>query len=246
MTYFNDFPITFYRFGNNTNTTIFKDLSVYSDVVDQVRDASTTYEKYTIIENLRPDQVSYELYGTPDYYWTFFILNDNIKEQGWPLSNNSLLAKAQKVFPDTVVRTNTYLADSTVFVPGAVIRGTVSGTTATISHRHLDLGQFVVEGTKTFTAGETVIAVDTPTSTLTLKSSSAEYLSARYYTDVEGNIKNLIDSNTGLISDPGAQDTEVTQYDYFVAQNNLLKTINVFRPEVVGQVNSAFREALKS
>ena len=40
MLYFNDFPKIQYKFGNETDPVVFQDISIYSDVVDQIRGAS--------------------------------------------------------------------------------------------------------------------------------------------------------------------------------------------------------------
>lgn len=246
MTYFTNFPQTFYKFGNESSPVLFKDMSLYTDVIDQIKDEGTTYQKYQIIENLRPDQVSYQIYGTTEYYWTFFLLNDKIRENGWPLPNDELLTKIKHDLSGTTLFTTTVISESNDFIPGVQIRGTTSGTIGTINHRHLDMGQIVVDGTKTFTAGEVIEKVSDATKTFILNSFSPEYLSARYYTDVEGNIKNLIDASSGLVAEPGAQDTEVTHYDHYINQNDELKSIKVFRKSTIGSIVSSFNKALES
>ncbi len=47
------------------------------------------YDKVTVMEGERPDGLSQRLYGTPEYHWTFFLLNDNISNiwSGWPMSS---------------------------------------------------------------------------------------------------------------------------------------------------------------
>tara|TARA_X000001316_G_C920197_1_gene34352 strand:+ start:1000 stop:1740 length:741 start_codon:yes stop_codon:yes gene_type:complete len=246
MAYFNQFPKTLYTFGNQFESTVFTDISIFTEIIDEVKNTATVYQEYNVIDNMRPDQVSYELYNSPDFYWTFFLLNDNIREQGWPLDDIQLLEKIIKLFPNTTIRTNTHIAESTDFVPGKQITGLSSNTTGTILYRNLNLGQVVVEGTKTFTNGETVIAKDNPSSQFILSSSSAEHLAARHYTTVNGTQKNLIDGTTGFVSNPGAQDTEVTQFDFLNAENNKLKEIKVFKRNVVGQISSAFKKALRA
>ena len=55
-----------------------------------VRDAgeSLFYTKYVIQDGERADQISQKLYGSPQYYWTLFLLNETLKDglNGWPLS----------------------------------------------------------------------------------------------------------------------------------------------------------------
>ena len=44
----------------------------------------------------------------------------------------------------------------------------------------------------------------------------------------------------------GALNTEITQLDRYVRQNDLLKEIRVFKKEVVGQVSDAIKTAIRS
>ena len=92
--YFRYLPKEFYLFGNEPTPDVFPNLALYADVVDQIKDSVTLYEDITIQDNERPDQTSFRLYGTPDFYWTFFLMNNKLREQGWPLSN----AKAEQLF----------------------------------------------------------------------------------------------------------------------------------------------------
>ena len=61
------------------------------DVNDFFANHSAYYTYHDIIDGERPDTVSYRLYQNPDYYWTFFILNNNLRgglNTAWPLSSN--------------------------------------------------------------------------------------------------------------------------------------------------------------
>lgn len=50
---------------------------------------SLFYTKYVIQDGERADQISQKLYGSPQYYWTVFLLNETLKDvlNGWPLSH---------------------------------------------------------------------------------------------------------------------------------------------------------------
>lgn len=63
-------------------TNITKSISV-RDIGD-----SLFYTKYVIQDGERADQISQKLYGSPQYYWTFFLLNETLNDglNGWPLS----------------------------------------------------------------------------------------------------------------------------------------------------------------
>jgi len=242
MPYFQDFPKALYRFGNETSYDQFQDLSSYVDIIDQVKDDASTYTKYYILDNERPDQLSYKLYGTPDYHWTFFMMNDNIREQGWPLSNREILLFVQKELALNTITTKTVLTDK--FKIGQTVEGISSGATGTIDHRHLDLGQLVISNvTGTFVAGENVNSTNSERTieTISVSSYEPEYLSAHHYEDANG-VTVDIDPAVG----PGALLTEITYLDRYTSINDSLKEIRVLKRSVLFQIAEAFTEALKS
>ena len=104
--YFNKFPKVDYRFGDESTTTIFQHLGTYVDIIDQVKDYSVYYQTFNIRNGERPEQLSYSLYRDTDYYWTFYLLNDHIRESGWPIRDADVYAKAQKYYPHKVSHVN--------------------------------------------------------------------------------------------------------------------------------------------
>ena len=105
MAYFRKFPSTAYQFGNEVNFAVATDLTPYINLIDQIKDDTSTYESYFILDGDRPDQVSLQIYGTTLYYWTFYLLNDKIRQQGWPLTNTEFQRYVKKIFPNTVLTT---------------------------------------------------------------------------------------------------------------------------------------------
>ena len=79
MAFFRNFPFVNYRFGDEIDPAVFQNLTAYIDIIDQFKDDLNFYETYYIKDGLRPDALSYELYGTSDYYWMFYLLNDKSK-----------------------------------------------------------------------------------------------------------------------------------------------------------------------
>ena len=104
--FFQNFPSVPYRFGDQELPVNFQNLSVYIDIFDQIREEQVFYQSYYIQNNQRPDQLSYEVYGTTDYYWTLFLNNEHLRINGWPLDNSELYARAQKYYPNKVITTN--------------------------------------------------------------------------------------------------------------------------------------------
>lgn len=84
--FFNTLGKTFYDFtGTNNNALV---TNFLKQVVAINTDDVVTYAKYQINDGDRPEIVSNLLYGDPKFHWTFFLLNDNLKEgkNGWPRS----------------------------------------------------------------------------------------------------------------------------------------------------------------
>ena len=65
-------------------------------VVDQVKENSSFYKNYYIRDGERPDNVSHRLYENPRLHWTFYLMNDHIREQGWPLTQRSIVEKVKE------------------------------------------------------------------------------------------------------------------------------------------------------
>jgi hypothetical protein len=111
--FFKNFPKRAYRFGDNELPVTYQDLSAYIDIFDQVREEKTYYQSYYVKNRQRPDQLSYELYGTVDYHWTFFLVNEKLRLHGWPLPTSEVYSKSKHYYPRSVLSTN-----GTSYVPG--------------------------------------------------------------------------------------------------------------------------------
>lgn len=242
-TFFQNFPQVEYSFGNSLPTVLFQNLTTYVDLIDRIRDNVSFYRKYYILEGDRPDQVSHKLYGTTDYHWTFFLLNDHLRLQGWPLTETELKHLAEDTFPNTVLTTGDELTG--IFKVGQTVRGSTSGTTGTITHRNLDLGQIHIEGSKTFNNSEVITSqVGEDVQSVQLTRAIDEVNAIRYYVDGDGNpsdIDPLTDSD-GSIS--AGSLTPVTNIEFYRASNDELKAISIIRPDVIRDVVRDFEEAL--
>ena len=208
------------------------------------------FTQYSIGEGERPDQLSQRLYGTPNHHWTFFLINDKLKERGWPVSNREILKKAAKDYPYYAVTTQTPIGN--IFKIGQTITGSGSGTQGTVNHRHVDLGQIVLSnltgGTGAFIVGETISSVnaDNVTESAVLTGASLEYNSAHHF--VNGSSETVdINPTTGLsYDDTPVALAEVTYIDRLVNQNDDLKAIRVIKPGVMADVIKSFRQAISN
>jgi hypothetical protein len=88
MSFFKQFPKTLIDINEDGAFQRITDIFKYVDVADE-KDDLYAYQFVDILNGERPDVLSQRLYGTPDYYWTFFITNDVLKGGGmekWPQS----------------------------------------------------------------------------------------------------------------------------------------------------------------
>ena len=158
MPYFTNFPKVDYKFGSEDFTVQFPNLSAYSDVLDSVKQNSSFYANYTIKRGERPDHTSQRLYNDPSYHWTFYLLNDGIRESGWPVNQYELDVLIKGNHPNTVIVTRSEIFDK--FLVGSVVVGGLSGASGTIIKRNINLGQIFIEGVHTFTDGEQLLTTE--------------------------------------------------------------------------------------
>jgi|TARA_B100001094_G_C18170426_1_gene794760 hypothetical protein len=249
--YFKPFGIVPYRFGDNEPAVIFDNLTQYVDLIDSLKDNISFYNKYTIISGERPDTLSYKLYGTTDYYWTFFLLNDHVRLSGWPVETYNILTEAKSKYPYRMVTTNSNIATS--FPVGQIVTGVSSGTQGKIIKRNLDMGQLVIDTSVTpgayfgqypnsvnFDQTETISYIseqDGETFTAALVKASEQYNAVHHYEDANGVHQDL---TLFAFDSPNSSWTPVTYRDRLERRNDELKEINVLKDDVVDKVVSEF------
>lgn len=102
MSFFDKFPLRDYDIETNNRirqvVNIFRHVAANSALVEDI----TTYTVFEVLEGERPDTVSQRLYGTPDYYWTFFIADEALKGglHDWPKDSQTLERELQLEFDD--------------------------------------------------------------------------------------------------------------------------------------------------
>jgi len=242
--YFKNFGFAEYKFGNNTDIDLSQDLTKYVDLIDQIRNNISFTENYNILSGDRPDVVSHKLYGTMDYYWTFYLMNEHVRLSGWPLNNDEILDQVKSKYPNRVLTTTSEIG--ALFPVGQVIEGQSSSAIGEIVKRNLDLGQLFVkltQGTK-FTAGETISYVDTsatgsPTRTLSITGETEQYNAVHHYED------NGVQADIDPFSGPGVSLTPITYRDRLESRNDALKEIVVIRPDQITTIVSEFQRFIK-
>lgn len=136
---------------------MFKTARVMSAFEDDVN----TYTLYQVQNGERPDVVSLRLYDTPDYYWTFFVLNPFLHDglAAWPMSQEKLNEYILQHYEGTVITTNPSVAESGDigvilgqddslagrFELGETITGNNSSATGKLVKKNIDMNQLVLQ-----------------------------------------------------------------------------------------------------
>jgi hypothetical protein len=250
MQYFKHFPRVPYIFGNlkevggtRVTSEIFQNISANIDIFEDIKNNTSFYINYHVQDGDRPDQTSTYLYGTPVYHWTFALMNDKLKERGWPLSNQQIEDKAKIDFPHVFINTRNLLTG--IMLPGQTIEGLQSGAKGIILRRNLDLGNIFVDKktTANFIAGEVARNVSTvagETGEIIINSTGDEHLASHHFIDGNGDRVDI-----DPLTAPSALLTEVTHLDRYVKQNDDLKMIRTIKRENIDEIVSIFKQAIE-
>ena len=251
--YFKNFESLAYRFGNLEDPVLFNNLTQYVQLIDEIKTNVAFLNKYTILSGDRADSLSHKLYGTTDYYWTFYLMNDHLRLSGWPVDTGDLLATAASKYPNRFITFNNRTTigganeDIAVTFPvGQSVTGASSTTVGTIVKRNLDLGQLFIKitsGTK-FSVGEQLQFTDTNSNVISLviASEGEQYNAVHHYEDTNGVQQDITLFDFG---NPSTSLLPVTYRDRLETRNEELKEIIVLRPDAVVQVVSEFNKLMR-
>lgn len=252
MSLFSKLPKTKYRFYNTPEEATIPDLFRQIKVVERRLDKVAIYQKY-FIRGERPDQASTDLYGTPEFHWTFMYVNDNLRSvmNKWPLRDEVLTDFINEKYVGHTITPYRLPSDPAnhnsiagKFPVGSVITGSSSGATATVTARYPNVNQIVFTyNTDTeFTEGvDTFTAVDSDGITYQLMNTQYDIRtypnSPKYYQDNDGNTT-VNQENLRITSGI------VTYAEYETQLNDSLKEIRVIKPEYIQEFASEFRRLI--
>lgn len=235
--FFRNFPIVNYSFGGLPDKVLFENITAYIKIIDDIKDNVAFYETTFIDDFERPDTLSFKLYGTVNYYWTFYYLNNDIRESGWPLAELELQNKLKSDYPHRTIVTQNDI--STKFKVGDTVEGQTSGTTGTVVKRFIDLGQIVVKTSDNFGVGELVIPNNSISDTITVASEGVQYNSVHHYENSSGEYVDIDPLNPSL----GGL-TPITYSDRVYAKNTALREIKILKPNVAAQIQAEYNRLL--
>lgn len=234
--YFKNFPTTQYDLFFDNQTSEVVDIFRIVKVKKQFKDDITFYTYYSIQDGERPDVVSTKLYGTPDYFWTFFMVNDNLVNihTDWPLSTTDLQHLVDTKYSGTVLTTNADI--STKFVKNNVIEGLVSGARATLLDKDADLGIIKIQPISgTFVPNE--IVRDTITNDF------AQITGEAAFKDVAHHYEN---ANGDYVNKNAVGATPISNQEYEFIVNDKKSKIKAIRSQYIQSISDQFIEQIKT
>lgn len=244
--FFSKFPLTEYDFYGAGQNSKIPDIFRQVRVIDNRFDSAAPYRLYEIGEE-RPDQLSFNLYGTVDYYWTFFVVNDRLRGglPEWPLSDIQLKQNIDREYPYYAITAYrnadqdlNYNSIHNKFAVGDRIIGVLSDATAIIKKRNDQVNQIVFEyeTTNKFRTDEQIITESgsaiQPNFDLTLEKDAV-----RYYVDAD----NEKTSNFENIRKPSFS---VSNREHEEITNTEKRFIRVLRSEFVDDFSVLFRKLI--
>lgn len=276
MSYFSQFPLrTDYKL-QLVNDDLTKEIEIDFTFPDffrhvalaypKINDGKFFYEKIRILDRERPDQLSYRLYGTTRYYWTFFIINDNLRlgeSIQWPLSYEQLTNKLEREYdgetivtfksrfikrikPGLTFKKDNYLYNK--FRIGETIKGQISGVTGIVANIRPEFGQIITKNInpigRKFRTGE-VISGDDPDVYIIcdecIRNADAIYKYIEPATGRDVDCRNFIlTDETNTVS--GLEG--ITFREYYTRMNENLSIIRVLKKNSVLQFAEEFKKLI--
>jgi len=241
MSYFKDFPLQFYSFGDGEESALVQNIATYVDILDDIKLNSSFYQDHYVQGGERPDQTAFMLYKNPHLHWTFYLMNDKIREQGWPLAYNQVVERVKSDYSGYVLSTQDSI--HSILAVGDSITGAISNAVGIIKYKNLDLGQIYVElqGIETFQQGEMVVSDTDINENVVIIAAVQAHLAAHHY-EVNGE---HVDLDLTDMSVP-VNAVPVTNLDFYLEENDKLKQIRIVKPREINTVQKLFKEALRS
>lgn len=227
--YFQNFPTIEYDVLRNGRPIEVVDIFRAVRLRKRIRDDVLLYSYYTIQDGERPDHVSLKLYGTTEYYWTFFMVNDSLVNltQDWPLSREELENKITMKYKGYVMSTDNDIAAK--FKKGETLQGLISGATATILEKDTNLGLVKISNIVGQFRDAEIIRGKTSNDTFMLSAVLPFKDAPHHFEDANGNTV-----QKSMFA------TAITNAEYEYADNESKLRIRVIRPEYIQRVSEEF------
>lgn len=263
--YFRNFPFIKYSFGDDEPEVYFQKMSAAIDLFDNIKQDVSFATKQTILDFERPDTLSYRLYKTVDYYWTFFLMNDKLRESGWPLHTDREQEVIEERYPYWAFSTNDFFSgllskDQELFLTGnnvnqygSVVRSDPSKGQIIFAPKYQKQNTIDPNGPRQDVSQAVVNSAFPGITGVQFETNNVLYNLASFQpTVLEYNGTHHWETSLGDYADyyPLTGDisglTKVTYKENFQARNQDLREIAVLRPGIVGQVVGEFQKLIRT
>ena len=213
------------------NLDILKNLTSKAKFSDALLSNAGFYQTIEIIDGERPDHLSQRLYGTPDYHWTFLLLNPQIKNiwDDWPMSASQLIEYCTNKYQYLAADTDESLVNK--FIVGETVTGSVSSATGIVKEIHVNLGYVTIEKT----SGTFVITGETIQGGNSSDSIACNFIKSQAYAP-----HHHVDSSGNLVKRAASGTTAYSYIDYESAVTEQNRDIKVIKPLNVRTVADQF------
>ena len=266
--YFTNFPKTLYLFGDEITPTAIQNISKFTNTIDQIADQISAYIEYEIRDFERPDTLSHRLYGTSEYDWTFFVMNDALRERGWPLPLQNIYDMAEKDLYtgwtskiefgfNTVDSAASWALDKTtnpsteLYPVGQEVL--LNGKPMIVKNKNLQVGEITfyspyynIDRDSDYSTS-TQVSYPSGAHTKMLSSTVREYFGTYEYRNDSDLPIDLYfgewNNSTQTYVIP-ANKTQVTNLDHLIEENDGLKRIRIIKANLIAQVAGKFKAAI--
>jgi len=270
--YFNNFDNVLYRFGDNESPVVMPKLTQYVAILEDTLENAAFYNLYNIIAGERPDTLSYKLYGTTEHYWTFFLLNEHLRESGWPLPAYDLLDETKGKYPYRTVTTNDDISTNNgsfeLFPVGQKVTSS-NRLQGTIIRKIPEMGQLIIDtgiippapteenpevyintgttpNTQGYVVGKQLTYVNEDgTQSATIVKESEQYNSVHHYEDADGVWQDFtLGGYPQSFNSPNVSWKPVTYRDRVELKNDDMKQIIIVKPSQINSIVSEFKKLM--
>jgi len=238
MAYFSKFRKGSFRVGDKVIETV--NISHYTQIFEKIADDISYYSYYTVVNGDRLDTISQKLYGTPDYYWTIILLNNNIVNtyENLPKEyNNELIEYLKNKYPGYALRiqvgeelSGKFNVLEKVFFNN--YNGTVTGIFPSLGYLTIELSP----SSESFPSNqEFTLTSETSGNSIQIANSVPYYLAPHHYeTD---DFQRVLWTNT-----LGAP---VSILEYESDLNDLRSQLKIIRPQLIANVVNEFERQMR-
>ena len=233
--YFQEFPTTKYDLYFNKQLADVTDIFRIVKVKNRFKDDITFYTFYDIQDGERPDAVSQKLYGSPEYYWTFFMINDSLVNYytDWPLSNTDLQVMIDKKYNGIVLTSEEDF--STKFIRNTTIQGLQSGARANVVSKDSNNGTIYINPISGVFLPNEIIRDELTNEFITINGPRELKYAIHHYENANGNYVNKSISAT-----------PITNEEYEFNLNDTKSKIKTIRPAYIRSIADQFIEQINS